>query len=563
MNSDVRPGIVLAVLGTFALLALFVFWPAVSGPFVFDDAYQFFAAPQLPAAAPATYLLGARPVLQVSFYWNHLWAQDNAASYHIVNILLHAANATLAGLVIFLLLRLANPENTRNGIAAILAGGLFLLHPIQTEGVCYISSRSDLLSSFFFLSAFAGYLHLRPKGIGWLSALLISILFGLALGSKEIAIALPAIFLVVEWLFRDRLTSLVQGGAWRLYVILTIGALAGAAVIFRYISADTELTIGPSLPYFFTQWRALARYLQLLIWPAGLTLDYDFPLSQTPTDHGALISLLVVIVVIGLAVWLRDRHGLVLLGLAILVLVLAPTTSIIPIPDPIAERRMYLPMLGVALIAGTAIANWKEKSGIWIGAGTLAVLAFISYQRAVVWGDAVTLWRDTAENSPKKFRPQFWLGQALLQRRNCPAASVELEKARSLAAQPDAELETFRAFAFACSNQPSRAADAMTEALAIKGEDDQKLALRATYLASSEKIGAAKADLERALQLNPDSVPALSTRGKLHLIEGRPAEAVADLERAAALAPGDTQILTALSQAKSMLVQQQSSGAPR
>ncbi|OYT68473.1 MAG: hypothetical protein CFK52_14930, partial [Chloracidobacterium sp. CP2_5A] len=116
-----------------------------------------------------------------------------------------------------------------------------------------------------------------------------------------------------------------------------------------------------------------------------------------------------------------------LFGLALALLVLGPTSSILPIQDPIAERRMYLPMAGVAIAIVPLALRFPPANRKFLMAlcGLGVFYATMSYQRAQVWSSAISLWSDTAEQSPNKFRPRFWLGQAYLTAGRCADALHE------------------------------------------------------------------------------------------------------------------------------------------
>ena len=96
-------------------------------------------------------------------------------------------------------------------------------------------------------------------------------------------------------------------------------------------------------------------------------------------------------------------------------MLLAPTSSILPIKDPIADRRLYLPMLGLLLIAVDLLGRAQDRTqGRWRSARprVLLVAAVATHARAEVWGDPIALWQDTVAKSPKKMRAHFQLAFA-------------------------------------------------------------------------------------------------------------------------------------------------------
>src|SRR6202011_4310244 len=103
--------------------------------------------------------------------------------------------------------------------------------------------------------------------------------------------------------------------------------------------------------YLFTEFRALLVYIGIFLFPVSLNLDWDFPISRTIFDHGAVLGLLALLA-LAVAAWRwRTRLPLAGFGYFLFLLLLSPTSSILPIKDPGAERRLYLPMLGLLLIS--------------------------------------------------------------------------------------------------------------------------------------------------------------------------------------------------------------------
>src|SRR6266496_5796162 len=101
----------------------------------------------------------------LSYWLNFQISDTDTLWYHIFNVLLHIGNSFLVFLIVHRVLSFPNahaglpPDNARNLLLSLFAAGVFLLHPVQTESVAYVASRSDTLSVFFFLAAFALFLH--------------------------------------------------------------------------------------------------------------------------------------------------------------------------------------------------------------------------------------------------------------------------------------------------------------------------------------------------------------------------------------------------------------------
>ena len=143
--------------------------------------------------------------------------------------------------------------------------------------------------------------------------------------------------------------------------------------------------------------------------PAHLTVDWDFPISQNLLDHGAIFGLAALVALCAAAWHYRRRFPLASYGFFMFLVLMAPTSSILPIRDPIAERRIYFAMLGLLLIVVDLLGRLKVERKPLAAACTVVVLAAaaVAHARAAVWSDAVTLWEDTAAKSPNKAARAF------------------------------------------------------------------------------------------------------------------------------------------------------------
>ena len=159
-----------------ALIAgLWLYSPALNGPFLFDD----FGLPfQLTSRVEplASWVSGVRPVLMFS-YWlnNRLWG-DGAFSYHVVNVLIHTANVGLVFLIFLRLMGMAGWSDKRARIASAIGAAVFLVHPLETESVSYVAGRSESLASLFLLMAYVCFLYRRRESIAWSEALAVMLL---------------------------------------------------------------------------------------------------------------------------------------------------------------------------------------------------------------------------------------------------------------------------------------------------------------------------------------------------------------------------------------------------
>src|SRR4030067_2248657 len=200
-------------------LPLIAFLNTLDNTFVYDDVFTitdnyfirdwgnfsaFFTDDYFKYSGEATF----RPVVTFSYFIDYSLWHLNPAGFHLTNILLHAVNAVLVYLLVSAI--------SRSHTASFLTSILFALHPILTEAVNGISYREDLLTTTFFLSSILLFVQSaivrlsahdkvrnpQSKINDYLYPLsLFSYL--LALCSKEMAITLPFIIFLLDWVFED------------------------------------------------------------------------------------------------------------------------------------------------------------------------------------------------------------------------------------------------------------------------------------------------------------------------------------------------------------------------
>ena len=509
-----------------ALVVLFeVYSPALNGPFLLDDGFQLFGRPDAGNYPLKLWLNNVRPLLNLSYWLNFQLSGQETASYHAVNVVLHWIN----GLLVFVILRrVAGVENPLAGTGSLL----FLLHPVQTESVAYISSRSELLSVLFAYAALAVFVTRPAGGVTWARAAAATGLFGCAVASKEHTAVLPGVLLLIDLLSEKPLETARSN--WRLYAPMGVAAALGFAFVFRTI-ASTK-TVGFRMTdlawyeYAFTQCRMVWRYVRMLVLPVGLNADPDIAISRSLTEPGVVLGLAAVLAAAAAAVALRKRYPLAALGWLIFLVFLAPTTSVVPIRDVFAERRLYLPFLGFLLIVLEGLRRLSLRMAM-AGAGVvLAACCAATYSRAQVWSSHLALWQDTVEKSPRKVRPRFQLAFALYQAQRCEEANREYEKAAGFA-PPDSLLLTDWALALDCVGKVEEAAARLTEAAKLENSAVIHSTLGMIY-GKAGRHDEALAALGRALEIDRGFVMAYVYRGNVLFAKGE-REAAAEAFREA------------------------------
>lgn len=432
-----------------AVLALLIYSNSFHVPFVFDDEpsikdnplirnlANFFSSGSGAAVNPRRFLG------YLSFSLNYRFGGLDVTGYHVVNVAVHITNAFLVYLLVRLTFRTPALRGSalapRRGFLALATASLFVAHPLHTQAVTYIVQRFTSLATFFYLTALFLYVrwrHAREDGgthdviatAAYLGSLLAAVL---AMHTKEIAFSLPLIVLLYEIFFfgipdRKRLFFLAP-------LLLTIAIiplnLIGVQRPLREVLSDvskvTIIDTGLSHgEYLNTQFSVIVTYLRLLFLPVNQNLDYDYPVTHSPMELRAILSILLLLAVLAVAVALyrRSRRGgdsglrLASFGILWFFVTLMVESSFIVLDDLIFEHRVYLPSIG-AITSVVTLAAWgtRQMRGSIVAAvlaAAVLALSLAAYQRNLVWRDHQTLWRDVIRKSPLKFRGHYNLGLA-------------------------------------------------------------------------------------------------------------------------------------------------------
>jgi tetratricopeptide (TPR) repeat protein len=534
-------------------IAFQVYGPALHGPFVFDDIYLPMNVPAWQNSPFLDSLRGVRPLLMANYWLNAHLAGSDTRLYHEWNVFIHFLNTLLVYLALRKLLRLAGtPE-----VLALFGAGVFLLHPVQAETVAYIAGRSDGLSSLFFLLAYTLFLYRREPATTWPVALGVLALFVAAMGTKENTVVLPAVLLLTDYFWNPGFSFEGIRRNWRLYVPMAVGGAVGIVGVFRILggadSAGLQMKEWTWYEYLFTQFRVFFVYLRLFLFPAGQTVDYDFAPSHSIMDHGALFGLLGILALLAAAVYFRRRYPLACFGFLVFAVILAPTSSIIPIKDPISERRIYLPMIGLLLIALELVRRLPIKGKAL--AGALAAVLFVTgaaaYQRSIVWSGATPLWEDAVRKSPGKARAHFQLAYSYYTEGRCREADQQYQAVAQLE-KPDYRLLMDWALVDDCLNKADAAMQKYEQAAALE-KSAHVYSQIARMHAKAGRTDEALQTLATAQSLDPNFETTYIYRGQLLQARNDLPAAEQEYRRALAINPHNEQARMALQQVQSHL----------
>lgn len=435
----------LLVLGTALLASGTTLW----GGFVFDDLQNvvgnswirspsglFKAFTHQVAGFDAAYSTSYyRPLMHVFYAATYAVFELRAWAYHLVNVALHAANTLLALVLARRWFFRDSMAGDRKTFAAVAGGLIFACHPVHVEAIAWIAGITDLSATFFSLLSLLAYE--RADGPRVLRPSILSAGFYLlAALCKESAFLLPMIPLAIELFLREKsrrislrnaLPKLVPFFvAGSVYLVLRIHALQGVAPSLRPSQLDVAGSVGSGL------W-LLVRYVGLLLVPHGLSALHPFHPVLSLGEFRALAGL-VVAGLSGAALASPRLPGVVRIGLVILFLPLVPVLYVRALGEGVlAERYLYLPVLGLGILAGWALSKIPRRAVRWTLLGGIVVsLAVGSIARNRVWRDNVSLWSDAVRESPTNAAAHEFLGYALLEARRPAEAAESCRRALAL-----------------------------------------------------------------------------------------------------------------------------------
>jgi len=431
-----RPPRVWLALALLCLATLAAYAPSFLVPFQFDDYGRIASNEALQRGellAALGWLGNSRLLASLTLWVDYHIYGDAPAGYHLLSLALHLVAA--CGVFALAAALCATPRLRGRGTPAYVlalataAALVFAVHPIQSEAVAYIIQRSAVMAAAFYVWAVVCYVRGRNRARGvepgtprpmYAAAAVLGLA---ALLSKENAATLPLVLLAAEWIFfgRPRRRLLLAGAALLLAVVGSVTLLKVSLFnplrpsgepyftfwrrvelsMTGYATGSTLTMTPPAAVYARTQTTVLPRYLGLLVAPWGLNVDHDVP-WQSAFSASTAAGLLLVAALVAAALASARRAPLVSFGLWWFLLALAVESSVVPLADAMAERRLYLAMPGVGLAAGSGFA------ALWRRAPRLATAGGGVRGRRGAWGGGGAPRRPAPPPAARWRSPPWW-----------------------------------------------------------------------------------------------------------------------------------------------------------
>ncbi|MGO9916904.1 MAG: tetratricopeptide repeat protein [Isosphaeraceae bacterium] len=474
---------------------------------------------------PSGWLATNRPVVFFTFAVNYAMHGTEVWGYHAVNLAIHV----LAACVLLALIRdtLASPRlaaryGTHAGSLALAVAMLWAVHPLQTQSVTYVYQRLESLMGLFFLTALycferAGRAR-RP--LAWYAASLGAWL--LALGSKEVAATAPLVILWYDRAFLAESWIDIARKRWAYYVSMLVVLFAAASVLVwrwpMYVGGGIGTVKGISWwQYAASQPGVILHYLRLSVWPAGQCIDYGWPVAHGTAEM--VVPALTIGVLVACTLWCAvHRPSLGFLGGSFFI-ILAPTSTVVPICDLAFEHRMYLSL--AAVVAILVFGTYELLQQAWLSdrlgsrrplAGGLALatvavaLTVTTALRNEVYESERTLWSDTVQKAPKNPRGYVNLGHTFEAEGDLSHARALYREALHLA--PDMAAVNFNLANILADREPEEAIRLYRVALKCEPEFIDAHDNLATLLARQGDIQEALGHSEIVLRARPEDADA-------------------------------------------------------
>lgn len=387
------------VISAMTLVGLVAYANALNGPFILDDEHAIVGNESIRQLQPISRFIFAerespvagRPLVNLSFALNYAAHGLQVQGYHTTNLALHL----LCGLALFGCIRrtLLAPEVpdrlvARSTDVAAAVTSIWLVHPLNSEIINYVTQRSELLMALCCLLTIYGIArsHQSPRARAWQAMSVVCCAAGMA--SKESMVTVPFLAVVYDRTF--------WWPSWRAAIAKRWGHYLGLAATWSLLvalmwSGPRAHTVGFDVgvspwTYLLNQVVLITRYLWLTIWPRDLVVHYGAPRALALSDVLAPGLFVVCLGVLAL-VCVAKRPRLGFLGVWFFV-ILAPTSSVVPIATEVgAERRMYLPLAALVTLAVVgAVLLWRRvmredaagrPPGAAIGRGAAIVLVML------------------------------------------------------------------------------------------------------------------------------------------------------------------------------------------
>ncbi|TVM04274.1 MAG: hypothetical protein CV087_01145 [Candidatus Brocadia sp. WS118] len=489
-----------------------------------------------------------RPLVTISYFVDYAIWQVNPCGFHITNVVLHTINT-----VLFYLFLRAVLSNNKIIFLSIL---FFVTHPLLVETVNAVGYREDLLAAAFLLVSFIYFIKsdlLFSKETGqttrcafYYGISLISYLC--ALFSKEMAITLPALLMVFTvfshpkpWLsLTKRWKGIYLGYLAISLIYLVIRFMAFSNPAFKSAYQPGGFWINA-----FTMIKILAFYVKLSFFPLHLNADYVVPLVTRPWEGSCILAIIFLTSIFIIGAVLCKTRNIFAVWMSWFFITLLPVMNIIPIDNIMAERYLYIPVMGFCVAKGILIYRITDRTLSpraiplrRIVQRALVILMIGGYGFVIIWKngnwrDELTLWTKTATDSPNSYRAHCNLGNVYLERGHIERAQMEYQTALEI--NPgNANVHSNLGNVYTKRGLLDKASEEYHAAIRIDRNYAQPHNNLGNIYFNQGSLDQARTEYEEALRIKPDYAPAHNGLGNVYNDAGDLDQAMEEFKQALA-----------------------------
>jgi len=515
-------------------LTLVVYSNSLGGQFVSDDEYfvvknvnvkslknipDFFMNRSAVAFADLS-LDVYRPVTVLSYAIDYLFWKLNTFGYHLVNVLLHSANAILIFIFLYALFG--------DIWIAAFASLFFALHPVETEVVSWISGRSSLLFLLFYLSALL--LYIRGKILPSL------VLFAASLFSKEMAVTLPLLIVAYDIHFPGK-ESLKR----KIYKYIPYFIIVAAFILIRAFVLKRVSQCGwwGDSPYytFLSMLVSFVDYLRVLVLPVNQCAFYITDIYTTIFHPKVLLGLALLLISLGSIPLVFKRSKKMSFFMCWFFITILPVSNIVPLRALIAERFLYIPSIGFCVLLAMALAKQKKAIATAAAISIVVIYGLLTMIRNEDWRDPVLLAKSIIRVSPHNTWGYSCLGSAYLGDERYADAEKALKKAIVLS--PDySSPKTALGFCYLKAEKYEEAIALLTESLKSDPRNLETLNLLGICYGSLKKYDEAIKRFESSIAIDKTFVNAYLNLGATYEFLQKHDLAIKEYNRALARSRG-------------------------
>ncbi len=448
--------------------------------------------------------------------------------YHLTNIVLHI----LVALCILWLVTILFGDR----LLAFLTALFFVVHPVHTEAVSYISGRADVLAGLFMLLSLIGYIkNLRSRSLG--CSLLAPLGYLLALLSKESSIILPVVLLLYHYTFRVK----IKMKDFTPIMVIGLVYIAARLTLLRALvpAAAHPATAFERIPGFFV---AITAYVRLLLFPFHLHMEYGNRTFDL-LDARAITGIAIACIALVYAARNRQRHGLLSFSVFWFFSALIPVTNIYPINAYMAEHWLYVPSIGFFLILARGAGYMYGTRALKAVAVALVLGLVMFYSTATVrqngyWREPLAFYERTLRFAPDIPKMHYNLGNVLKDMGKAREAIVSYKRAIELNPYY-AQAHTNLGLAYKSIGRKEDAVVSYQKAIEIDPAMAQAYNNLGIVYHDMGKVAEAVAAYQKAIEIDPRYAQAYNNLGTAYHDLGKEDEAAGAYKKSIEIDPRD------------------------